>query len=118
MKTLKFMFALALMLMLTQVSYGQITGTPHDFGDSLWNTYSYGGGRGTAQKCKICHTPHNASLVATEKPLWNHAVSATAAYVLYTNTTFNGSGTIGQPDGISKMCLGCKPPSAATNAAL
>lgn len=52
--------------------------------------------------CVFCHTPHDAS---PQVPLWNHAPSAAASYTLYSSSTLDAS--VGQPDGASKLCLGC-----------
>ena len=52
--------------------------------------------------CVFCHTPHNAS---PKVPLWNHAPSAAASYTLYDSLTLDAA--VGQPDGASKLCLGC-----------
>lgn len=51
--------------------------------------------------CRFCHVPHNA---APAVPLWSRGFSA-ATYTVYTSTTIQGS--IGQPNGSSKLCLSC-----------
>ena len=51
--------------------------------------------------CIFCHTPHRAS---TAGPLWNHSSSA-ATYIPYSSATMKAS--VGQPNGASKLCLGC-----------
>lgn len=76
-------------------AFATVVGSVHDFSGS------FGGG----EICKACHTPHNAKAVVGA-PLWNHEVS-TATYTLYTSATFQGSGSIGQPSGTSKLCLSC-----------
>ncbi len=92
--------AFILMLVGTGVLvYGQgITGTKHDFSAAGWNS--------TGEICVVCHTPHNADITVTNAPLWNHEVT-TATFQTYSSFTFDGSGTIGQPDGVSKLCLSC-----------
>jgi predicted CXXCH cytochrome family protein len=80
-----------------------LTGTKHDFTAQTWS-----GG----QICLPCHTPHNANTSVANAPLWNHTVS-TSSYTLYTSTTFNGSATITQPAGYSKLCLSCHDGSVA-----
>jgi len=51
------------------------------------------------QVCLPCHTPHNALLAGEENVLWNHAATG-ETFTMY-------SSTAGQPEGTSKMCLGC-----------
>lgn len=51
--------------------------------------------------CIFCHTPHQAS---GEGPLWNHQLSG-ATYTPYTSATLKAA--VGQPDGASRLCLGC-----------
>ncbi|RME95795.1 MAG: cytochrome C [Verrucomicrobia bacterium] len=74
-----------------------IAGSAHDFSGETWNS--------SGEICIVCHTPHNANTSVSNSPLWNHDVT-TATYTLYT-----GSGTLdatlGQPSGVSKLCLSC-----------
>lgn len=60
--------------------------------------------RATTEKeiCVFCHTPHNAN---PKVPLWNHAPSAAGNYTPYESLTLDAA--VGQPDGASKLCLGC-----------
>lgn len=74
---------------------GQITGSAHDFSGDAWS-----GGR----ICIACHAPHHTDLTTTDAPLWNHEVSA-ATYTLYSSATVDAS--MGQPGGLSKLCLSC-----------
>jgi len=80
-------------------AFAAISGSAHDFRGDTWNV------AGT-EICNVCHTPHNATAAAG--PLWNHATSAVATYTVYDSTqssTLNA--TVGQPQGISKLCLSC-----------
>lgn len=52
--------------------------------------------------CIFCHAPHNA---APQTPLWNHSPSAVGTYLTYETSTMDAA--VGQPDGSSKLCLGC-----------
>jgi predicted CXXCH cytochrome family protein len=79
------------------ISAQQIAGSSHDFSVQTWNT--------SGQICIVCHTPHNANTTVTDAPLWNHSLSATATYTMYSSTTMNS--IAGQPDGSSKLCLSC-----------
>jgi predicted CXXCH cytochrome family protein len=62
--------------------------------------------------CKNCHVPHNAGDPddpdAYGVPLWSNAQTSDGVpntFTLYTSQTLNATPT--QPDGPSKMCLGC-----------
>jgi predicted CXXCH cytochrome family protein len=93
------------------MAYGQsVVGTAHDL--------STGGGSniaaGTDEVCVFCHTPHQTAAANAQQPLWNHALSATAAYGVYDSDTFNGDGTIADLGGavagsaaVSNLCLSC-----------
>lgn len=96
MKTLRItFFALLIVFGVTQLSFGQIKNSDHDFSGSGWS-----GG----QICLPCHTPHNANVTVSGTPLWNHAVT-TATYTAYASATI--SATMGQPSASSKLCLSC-----------
>jgi predicted CXXCH cytochrome family protein len=83
--------------LVAQLGFGQIAGTSHDFTAAAWNT--------TGEICIVCHTPHNAQVIANA-PLWNHETSV-AAYTTYNTPTFDGIATITQPSASSKLCLSC-----------
>ena len=91
------------LLTFTPVVQGGIAGTAHDFSADGWS-----GG----ELCAPCHTPHGADSAITDAPLWNHTVSA-ATYTIYTSTTLNA--TLGQPNGISKLCLSCHDGTVAVD---
>lgn len=89
---------LVLALLSSQV-FAAIDGSAHDFAASVaWND--------TGEMCVTCHAPHNPA-GATDGPLWNHTLSAEAAYGIYTSPTGTLDGVIGQPGGASKLCLSC-----------
>ncbi len=73
-----------------------IAGSAHDFSAQSWNT--------SGQICIVCHTPHNGNTSVTNAPLWNHALT-TATFTPYSSATLTA--TVGQPNGISKLCLSC-----------
>ena len=94
-----------------------ITGTKHDLSIS-------GGGtiKSTDQTeiCVFCHTPH-AALKNDNIPLWNHTLSTTAAYGVYTSPTLDAT-DVGEVGGInettaavSNLCLSCHDGSLAVN---
>jgi predicted CXXCH cytochrome family protein len=92
---MKLLFTFLFITAFATVSFGQITGTKHDFSASAWS-----GG----EICVACHTPHNA-LAISNAPLWNHLVT-TQTFTPYSSTgTLNA--TVGQPSGVSKLCLSC-----------
>jgi predicted CXXCH cytochrome family protein len=97
MKKLNALLTMAAVLVLTNLGFSQITGSGHDFSTASWNS--------TSEICIVCHTPHNANTTVANAPLWNHQLSATATYPMYTSATLNS--TAGQPDGSSKLCLSC-----------
>ncbi len=82
---------------------GTITGSAHDFTAKSWS-----GGR----ICVACHAPHNTNTSVTDAPLWTHALS-TATYTLYSSATLNA--TMGQPSGLSKLCLSCHDGTVAVD---
>lgn len=97
------MLALAATLMAGQVASAQgIQGSVHDFSDNGF----------TDEICVVCHTPHNANsaAIADGGPLWNRELT-TSSFTVYGSATFDA--TITQPDGISKLCLGCHDGSIA-----
>ena len=102
MKTFNRLFAILFVMLMVQFSFGQITGSAHDFRAASWMP-----GQPTGEVCIVCHTPHNAQ-APTVGPLWNHLVT-TQTFVPYNDggesATMNA--TPGQPSGISKLCLSC-----------
>lgn len=94
MKKLSF---LLLFLAAAALSFGQITGSGHDFSGDTWNA--------TGEICIVCHTPHNADMTVATAPLWNHEVTTVDPYALYSSSTLNA--VVGQPGDESKLCLSC-----------
>ena len=92
----------AALLGLPTVAFAGIQGTAHD----LSGSYS-------TEICNVCHTPHNADTTAAglAAPLWNHELTATATFTVYSSATLNAS--MGQPTGVSKLCLSCHDGSVA-----
>lgn len=86
-------------MLLGMSAMAQITGSAHDFSSDTWNS--------TGRICIVCHTPHNADLTVTDSPLWNHDVTTVAAYTVYSGTGTLDATDLGQPDGVSKLCLSC-----------
>ncbi|MCF6222176.1 MAG: hypothetical protein L3J34_00480 [Flavobacteriaceae bacterium] len=98
MKKTKLFLTLSLVMLMSSFGFSQITGSDHDFSTENWNN--------TGEICIVCHTPHNADITVPDAPLWNHEVTQ-ANFTLYDSPSFEGSATIGQPSGASKLCLSC-----------
>ena len=56
-----------------------------------------------SQICVFCHTPHAAES-QPGAPLWNRQLR-NATYTIYESASIDAS--VGQPDGLSKLCLSC-----------
>ncbi len=99
---MKILNLLVVLILLAAVStsFGQISGSAHDFSAEAYTT----------EICNVCHTPHNADVSVLEAPLWNHELS-TEIYTVYNNSSLQA--TVGQPAGISKLCLSCHDGSVA-----
>lgn len=68
---------------------------------------------GETRICVFCHTPHQ---VVTAKPLWNHTASV-QTFIPYDQTISTTlKSNPGQPDGSSKLCLGCHDGTVALGA--
>jgi len=81
---------------LPTVAFAQIEGSAHDFSGLAWNSSA-------GEICNACHTPHNAQTI-TDAPLWDHTATL-ATFDVYSTTTLDA--TMGQPAGVSKLCLSC-----------
>ncbi|MCF8378921.1 MAG: cytochrome c3 family protein [Bacteroidales bacterium] len=101
MKTLKRFFSFVIVLAICQFSFGQISGTSHDFSGETWAS--------TNKMCFVCHTPHHAMAGVSDAPLWNHELTSVAGYSTYSSPTFDSHGgtTITDPSSSSKLCLSC-----------
>lgn len=95
--------AVLLLLVAAWPAQAAITGSAHDFSAAGWNA--------TSEICIVCHTPHNAdSTVAGIAPLWNHELTV-STFTPYSSATLNA--TVGQPGGVSILCLSCHDGSVA-----
>ncbi len=94
---MKVLSVVVAILFVASLSFGQtIVGSAHDFSGETWNP--------SGEICIVCHTPHKADNSVTDAPLWNHEVT-TATFTPYSSSTLDA--TVGQPDGVSKLCLSC-----------
>jgi len=101
-----------------------IVGSDHDLSISGTNTGYHGTDPTTAsQICYYCHAPHQSSSANLEPPLWNHTLSSTASYGVYSSPTFNALGTdIADVGGavagtavVTNLCLSCHDGTIAIN---
>ncbi len=128
--------ALGVLLVASMVTAGTTPGsgikqTRHDLsttggGASFGDTAEQAG---LNRICIYCHAPHNTLKITDAAgikylPLWNHDVTV-QVYQVYNpgpdipNNVphqFNGAGSIGQPGGVSRLCLSCHDGTVATNA--
>ena len=108
---MKKLFFILLSLSIAAGLFAVISGSAHDFSDEsasfysdAWNTP----GTKTAannELCEPCHTPHNGTL-GLDAPLWNHTQAAGASFTNY-GAGFDMDATVGDPAGISLLCLSC-----------
>ena len=62
--------------------------------------------------CVTCHTPHQVTAANGQDPLWNHTLSATATYGVYSSPTMNAvpielGGASAGSAAVSNLCLSC-----------
>jgi cytochrome c553 len=140
MKALKTVLLATLLLVAVSVagwaqvnaSKASIIGSPHDFTNDTWSATAGGTAAAvTTNTCFFCHIIHktntNSSGIATSETLapgyllWNHQLSSTASYGVYSSDTFNNvlqaagvtaptdlgaSNNITSPT-VSNLCLSC-----------
>ncbi len=100
--------ALTLMALLMPAALGAqgIDGSKHDFSGKSWNQ------GGTGEICVVCHAAHDAATLPAA-PLWNHDLTG-ATFIPYTGPgTLDAS--VGQPDGVSALCLSCHDGTVAVD---
>lgn len=86
---------LFIILLLPDKIFAELAGSPHDFSKENWSA---------GQICLPCHNVHTDEVHEDTAPLWNRTVRTTS-YTVYSSPTFNA--VIGQPGGVSKLCLSC-----------
>jgi len=64
--------------------------------------------------CIFCHTPHHSNTAEVNAPLWNRALNTTN-YTPYAPSQ-DMKATVGQPQGLSKLCLSCHDGTVAVDA--
>ncbi len=75
--------------------FADIKDSHHDFSGRSWSN---------GEICLPCHTPHDANMDVPNAPLWNHQTTQ-ATFQIYQTSTIDAA--IGQPNGVSKLCLSC-----------
>ncbi len=90
-----------------------IVGTKHDLSSGTGGITNKSSNE--SQVCIFCHTPHQPTGVTTD-PLWNHTLSATAAYGVYASNTLTAVPTdIGGGSSTSNLCMSCHDGTVAVN---
>lgn len=102
--------AAALPLVAATCAFGEITGSKHDFTAMNWADNAI---------CKPCHTPHNAVATDITGRLWAHEMSPASTVYQYhgtritpadgvtTGDAYNGSLTVNDLDGATRLCMSC-----------
>lgn len=98
------LFLLLIQFIIGTISAQGLKNTHHDFHSAAWNP--------NGEYCLPCHTPHNANQIVPDSPLWNHQVT-TAVYNVYASSSLDA--TMGQPSGVSKLCLSCHDGTVAVD---
>jgi len=91
-----FVLTMAIFFAGNHVPAQTIIKSAHDFSKRNWNI--------EGEVCVVCHADKNSGYDYDEFPLWNHQMSI-ESYTVYSSATLNAS--VGQPDGVSKLCLSC-----------
>jgi hypothetical protein len=106
MTAMKKIFAAVAILAISSLVSAQagsgIRSSAHDFTNKSWNTQRQG------EICGVCHIPHVEGRTSAQTGnglLWGRSLSQQTNYTLYSSPTLVGS--ISQPDGSTKLCLGC-----------
>ncbi len=87
---------LAVLAIFANGANAKLTGSAHDFTSAAWSGNNI---------CGPCHVPHRADTTEKNAPLWNHKLTTFTPYKVYSSATLTA--TVGQPGGISKLCLSC-----------
>jgi len=87
-----------LMIFLTgkEINAQSIINSGHDFSKRDWDT--------EGDACIVCHADKKSEYNTKANPYWNHYLSE-ESYKIYSSATLDA--VVGQPDGVSKLCLSC-----------
>ncbi len=86
------------------VNAQSLINSPHDFSKKDWNIMN--------NSCAVCHTDGEGGIKSLKQPLWEHNYKKTT-YTVYQSSTLDA--VVGQPTGISKLCLSCHDGTIALN---
>ncbi len=106
MKRVSLVFSYAL-IVASVVSAQTVVGTDHDL-----STTGPGATTNVGRVCVFCHTPHQATAANGQDPLWNHTLSAVAAYGVYASDTLDATptdvgGAVAGSASVTNLCLSC-----------
>ncbi len=94
-----------------------VVGTDHDL-----SATGPGAQTNVARVCVFCHTPHQATAAGGQDPLWNHELSAHAAYGVYASNTLNADmtgaeigGAVAGTAAVSNLCMSCHDGTVAVH---
>ncbi len=84
-----------------------VVGTAHDL-----SATGPGATTNVQRVCVFCHTPHQATAANGQYPLWNHTLSSTASYGVYSSATLDASpsdigGATAGSAAVSNLCMSC-----------
>lgn len=103
---MKKLLTLICVLAMGQYSFAQMAGTAHDLTGTGWSG---------VEICNVCHTPHNGT-IGIDAPLWNRGLTTETFTIYDASVSSTMNAVTGQPNGISKLCLGCHDGSIALDA--
>ncbi|MCK4761283.1 MAG: cytochrome C [Candidatus Aminicenantes bacterium] len=102
---MKKLIIFACALALTFNAFALITGSAHDLSGEAW---------ALGRICVVCHVPHGADTTVANAPLWSHDLTTTT-FTAY-GTGFDMELNVGQPSGVSLLCLSCHDDTVALDA--
>lgn len=112
-----FGLAAAALCILAGPAQAGISLTKHNLSSSSGNTIR---STDNPEICIFCHTPHDA-IKNDNIPLWNHTLSTTASYGVYTSPTFDASDAADVAAAteaaavVTNLCLSCHDGTVAIN---
>ena len=105
---LRILTAVFILIISAGLASATVVGSKHDM--SLLNAGAIFSSTNEDEVCIFCHTPHggtSADSAGNKVPLWNRSLPE-GGWTPYSSPTIQASGgTIGQPTGITLLCLSC-----------
>ncbi len=100
------LMALGMLVVAGGARAASVVGSAHDL-RSLTS-----GATPLTEVCVTCHTPHQVTAANGQDPLWNHTLSGTATYGVYSSPTMNAvpvelGGASAGTAAVSNLCLSC-----------